>query len=301
VGQRVVKRYLVLTAVIVALIAAAYGSLYAVYWGRLAAADCRLTALMYHELTPYAGGATRYGIHVDEFARQMDELRAAGAVTRPIDDVLQAWRAAEAGGCPFLPNEVVITFDLHGGSRHHYLALPHLERNGLIAHFFIVTGDPSRPVPLPIDLADVLVAAGMIFGSHTETHPDLPAIPTEVLIPSLERSRARLASLSRQPITSLAAPGGRYDERVLQDVEAAGFEAFFTSDPCYVERESSPFRLCRIEIRGDRGMSAVAALRSPQRVALQATHWRLKRLVEGLIGTDRFRGLSRVATRLRGA
>jgi peptidoglycan/xylan/chitin deacetylase (PgdA/CDA1 family) len=252
-------------------------------WARFRNQDCRVTPLMYHDVIPSNRRAARYWVREAEFGRQMDALKAAGAVTPPLDSVV-AWLQRPAGDCPFPPNAVMITFDLDGSSHHAELALPHLLRNGFQAVFFIPVMWLDHPPGVTSDGVRALAAAGMIVGSHTEHHYDMREEQPDSMVASLQRTQVRLGAVSGQSISTISAPGGRYNEAVVAGVERAGFTSFFTSDPCYLTPETTPHRLCRIEVRGDGGMTALGALQGPWPVAVQATDWAIKRRVEAIVG-----------------
>jgi peptidoglycan/xylan/chitin deacetylase (PgdA/CDA1 family) len=238
---------------------------------------------MYHSVVSKHRQPARYWIREAEFAQQMDSLKALGAVTPPLDSVV-AWLAHPGEGCPFPPHAVLITFDLDGESRHEKLAVPHLLRNGFKAIFFV----PLMALDHPPNVSSVEVAAlaqaGMTIGSHTEHHYDMRYEHPDSMVASLMRTRELLGSLSGQPIATLSAPGGRYNDSVVAGVERAGFTSFFTSDPCYVLPDSRPRTLCRIEVRGDGGITAQDAMLKPWGVAVQATDWAIKRRVEAMVG-----------------
>ena len=263
-------------------------------WLNTPEAGCRVVVLMFHGVGP-EGKAGRYLMAEGEFGRQMGQLKQAGAVTRPLEQVIEALhRSAAAGACPFEPHEVIITFDMDGPSEQVRWALPHLLRNGFTAAFFVPSGFLDRPAAVSRAEVRTLANAGMTIGSHTQYHYDMRTERPDSMIASLLRSRDTLRVLTGQPITALSAPGGRYNGGVIAGVRKAGFEAFFTSDPCYLGPRSSPYRLCRVAIRGDRGMTALDAATRPNWVALQAAGWWVKRGVEAVVGRAAWSQLHRL-------
>ena len=244
---------------------------------------CRITPLMYHAVMPDSEVAARYWMHESEFARQMDDLRAAGAVTPSLDSVV-AWLDRGGEGCPFPAKSVILTFDLDGDSRHLHRALPYLQRNGFQAVFFVPLMALDHPPGVSTAELQGIAAAGMTIGSHSEHHFDMRQEHPDSMVASLRRTRDRLGAITGQPILSVSAPGGRYNDRVIQGVRDAGFTSFFTSDPCYVRPRDTAAKLCRIEIRGDLGMTALEAVSRPWAVARQAADWGIKRRIESVVG-----------------
>ena len=285
---------------VLGLSAAGYLGMVGYHWHRFAGVDCRLTVLMFHAVVPDSVTPARYLMQVSEFARQMDELKAAGASTRHVSQILPVLGAGQSSGaCPFGDREVVLTFDLDGPVHHPELAVPILTRNNLLGIFFVPTAHLDAGAIEEEDIR-ALAEAGMMIGSHGHVHRDMRRFWHAALLDDLDRSRTILESLTSLRVSMVASPGGRYNREVVETVGAAGYRAFFNSDPCYVLASTSPYRLCRIEIRGDGGMTALDAVTKPRSVAIQATNWRFKRGVEAVVGPTVFGWLSRFRTRLRG-
>jgi peptidoglycan/xylan/chitin deacetylase (PgdA/CDA1 family) len=68
-----------------------------------------------------------------------------------------------------------------------------------------------------------LAAAGWEIGSHTATHPSLPALAADELQEELERSKADLEALLGLPMDSIAYPYGDHDDAVVAATERAGY------------------------------------------------------------------------------
>lgn len=262
-----------------------YGLVLGYHWWRFAREDCRVTPLMIHAVMPDRRPAGRYWMRVSDFARQMEALKSAGATALSADSVEKVLRSDRQVGaqCPFAPKSFILTFDLDGESHHAQLALPILRRAGFTALFFVPTFEIDRGRAVTSDGLRMMADSGMVIGSHTEFHLDMRYEQPDSMVASLRRSREVLNRITGQPIVTLAAPGGRYNSSVIAHLPEAGFTTFFTSDPCYITPSSRPLQLCRIEIRGTGGMSALEAINSPLRVAIQATDWRFKRIVEGIV------------------
>jgi peptidoglycan/xylan/chitin deacetylase (PgdA/CDA1 family) len=73
-----------------------------------------------------------------------------------------------------------------------------------------------------------LQGAGWEIGSHTHTHPRLPALSDSALADELTRSRELCAERLGEPCRSLAYPYGDHDARVVAAAGRAGYEAAAT-------------------------------------------------------------------------
>ena len=276
------RRLLLMVLSVLLLGAVGFGGTALRFWLRFRQQGCRVTPLMYHAIVSEQRPDTRYWMQEREFARQMAELKKAGAVTPPLDSIV-SWLDRPGEGCPFPPKSVLITFDLDGISRHLGRALPHLAEQGFQGVFFVPLMALDHPPGVTSEALQQIAAAGMTVGSHSEHHYDMRLEYPDSMVASLLRTRERLGAVTGQPITALSAPGGRYNQSVVTGVEHAGFTSFFTSDPCYITRAPPPRALCRIEIRGDGGMTALDAVERPWGVAVQAADWAIKRKVESVI------------------
>ena len=184
--------------------------------------------LMYHKIaaTPVTTHLPALYVHPDEFDRQMGELTAAGVSCVPYGETLAAIAAGHGGFC--------VTFD--DGFRNVFdLALPVLRARGLRAIQFIVAGliggedawDRAIGEP-PQGLMDdgqirEWLAEGHEIGSHTLTHPHLPALSREQARAEIFDSRKRLEDRFGVPVRHFCYPYGDQDEAVRELVGEAGY------------------------------------------------------------------------------
>jgi peptidoglycan/xylan/chitin deacetylase (PgdA/CDA1 family) len=284
-----IRRAGAIAVAILLLLAAVPVGVWLRHWTSARAEPCRLTVFMLHGVTGDGGTPERYVMRRSVLAAQLDELVRLGATTRPVDSLVEAARQTGPEQCGFRPREFLLTFDMDGRSEQVENALPELVARSLTATFFVPTAIIDRPRAVSSLGIQALARAGMSIGSHSERHRDFRFMNGDSLIASLARTRNILEQLAGQPVRTVAAPGGRYDDRTVGLAARAGLPTLFTSDPCYVTPASAARGTwCRIEIRGDGGMSLADAMESPARVALQATAWTLKRAVERLIGPARW-------------
>jgi peptidoglycan/xylan/chitin deacetylase (PgdA/CDA1 family) len=131
--------------------------------------------------------------------------------------------------------------------------------------------------------------AGMEFGSHTNTHPRLPALADDELRQELLDSRRRIAERVGR-CDSLAYPFGAWDERVASAAADAGYRFAFTL-PAGAQRTAGPLSIPRIAVdhRDDERRFALKLSAFGRRVLLSETRPQLRALRNGLRGLARHR------------
>jgi peptidoglycan/xylan/chitin deacetylase (PgdA/CDA1 family) len=138
-------------------------------------------------------------------------LAAAGALA--ITATTAAPRIARAA-VPFAEPLVSITFDDAAASSY-AVAAPLLAERGLRATYYLLTGAMGQPGFMTVEQARELAARGHEIGSHTVTHPLLPALSDAQLADELSRSQDFLvANVGVPDVKSFAAPFGQVDLRV---------------------------------------------------------------------------------------
>lgn len=151
------------------------------------AGRARSSILMYHSVSE-ANDTARHPYFMTnttpaQFALQMQVLKDCGCDVVPLRDIADAPGARSSGASP----RVAITFD--DGYRDFLVnAFPVLARLGYPAHVFLPTryvGEQSqtfndRPCLTWSEVRE-LHAAGVEFGSHTVTHPQLYDVPAPIL------------------------------------------------------------------------------------------------------------------------
>ncbi|MEX2048843.1 MAG: polysaccharide deacetylase family protein [Gemmatimonadota bacterium] len=143
---------------------------------------------------------------------------------------------------PSCVSGIALTFD-DGFANFEAAAWPILRERGFPASVFVATDwvgrdnawDPSddRVPKLPLMGWPELVALageGLEIGSHTRSHPRLPALSDAELARELSESRAIVAErIGREP-AALAYPYGEYDARVAMAAEVAGYTCALTTE-----------------------------------------------------------------------
>jgi peptidoglycan/xylan/chitin deacetylase (PgdA/CDA1 family) len=243
----------------------------------------RLPILTFHTLGDGRGvGVLDPGV----FRRSMERLRAAGHRTVGLGDVAAQVRH----GLELPPAAVVLTFD--DGDRSVYEhAFPVLQAHGMTATIFLTVGPPvaggdrlpsfeGRPMLSWTEIRE-MQRAGVTFGAHTLTHPDLTRIPEPEVETEMRASKAMIEDRLETVVSCFAYPYGRYDER--SRALARRLFACACSDALgLVGARSDPWALERIDthyLRTDRRFDVVLTRWLPLYVRLQNLPRRLRRRV----------------------
>ncbi len=212
-------------------------------------------ALVFHKLGALPHGVKLKSLYVDEglFAWQMRNLRGGGFSAASLDD----WRGFSAPD----PARAVLTFD--DGSRtvlRH--AIEELSVNRFTGIQFIVAGaiggvnhwdvreNGEAADPL-MDAAEIRewLAAGHEIGAHTLTHPRLTEIPSDRAKEEISASKKMIEDTFGIVVRHFCYPYGKWNRRVRDLVEEAGFETAVTLEFGVNSAVRDPFALKRIGVR----------------------------------------------------
>ncbi|MBU2076058.1 MAG: polysaccharide deacetylase family protein [Actinobacteria bacterium] len=188
------------------------------------------------------------------FEQHLDLLEERGARVLPLCEAVE--RLA-LGSLP--PRAVALTFD-DGYASVVETAWPLLRKRDMPATLFVCSEylpgtqrfdwDTTEPVHERhrVATAEQIVdahAEGLDIGSHTRTHPWLPALDDEALAHELLESREILEDLVRVPVRTLAYPTGGWDRRVRAAAARAGYTAAVTVSKGTNRRRTHPLSLHR--------------------------------------------------------
>lgn len=210
-----------------------------------------IAILTYHSLDD---SGSVLSVPPGRFTEQMRVLSGLGVRVIPLDQVrheLEGPRSSE----PL----VVITFD--DGFRSVYEdALPVLQRYGFPATVFLVTDYcgrtnawPSQPLAVArrplLTWAEVreMSGAGITFGSHTRTHPDLRTLPSSGVEEELVISKKAIEDAIGRPVDTFAYPYGAYDDTIRHLAEEH-FALACSTTLGFVRPVSDPFALPRLDM-----------------------------------------------------
>ncbi len=238
--------------------------------------------LMYHSISEQ-GGPTCIAPKV--FAAQMQAIAGAGVPVITMDD----YCASDIGGAPPPDRSAIVTFD-DGFQDFADTAWPVMRDLGFRPIVYLPTnfvggregwrGIASAPRKLMgWDTIRRLQGEGVIFGSHTESHPDLDALADDAVEAELTRSRDRIADelgaapLHFAPPYGIANPSVRariaqyYQSSVGTRLRSAGrgaerydlprLEMFYFTDPArwraHLEGRGAAYLAARRTLRAVRG------------------------------------------------
>jgi peptidoglycan/xylan/chitin deacetylase (PgdA/CDA1 family) len=213
--------------------------------------------LMYHVINPPPAGAPFPGLYVpaDEFAAQMQALKAAGWRAVTMDQLEAYWTR----GVPLGPGKpIVLTFD-NGYASQYENALPVLKRLGWVGNENIqLSGLPPSQGGLTDAQVRGLIAAGWELDTQGISHADLITLDAAQLKYQVATARRILQQRYDVPVNWFCYPSGHYDATVIAAVKAAGFAGSTTVIPGWASSSEDPYRLPRLRVLG--GTSPAALL-----------------------------------------
>jgi peptidoglycan/xylan/chitin deacetylase (PgdA/CDA1 family) len=207
--------------------------------------------LEYHVLGAPPEGAPYPELYVGrtDFEKQMDWLEEHGYEAVTLEQVQEAWY--HSGKLP--PKPVVISFD--DGYRPQYtFALPTLRGHGW-AGLLNLKAEGSE---LYESNVKAMIAAGWELAAHTIHHLDLTELGPEELKEEVAESRKILQEEFKAPVNNFCYPAGKFDETVIEAVEAAGYTGATTEIPGFAEK-GKPYELARLEILRESHVAGLAA------------------------------------------
>ncbi len=188
------------------------------------------------------------------FAEQMQILYELGSKVVPFSEVQHV-----LDGAPSSTPLVAITFD-DGYQNVREDALPVLQRYGFTATVFLVTDYCGRTnawpgLPLSIERRPLLrwseiremSEAGIAFGSHTRTHPDLRIIPKRDAEDELVGSKKAIEDAIGSVVNEFAYPYGVYNG-FIRCLAAKYFSLAGSTTLGFARSLSDPFTLERIDM-----------------------------------------------------
>jgi peptidoglycan/xylan/chitin deacetylase (PgdA/CDA1 family) len=101
--------------------------------------------------------------------------------------------------------------------------------------------------PLTVEEVRGLAGGGLVeVASHSAHHFLLGKLPRERVRSEVRDSRAALEEMTGAPVTTFCMPGGSYDNAVLDEIHAAGYECVLTSDVGTADRNHRTLNRCGI-------------------------------------------------------
>lgn len=187
--------------------------------------------LNYHQITDKDPRRDSYSVPTSKFERQMNYLHKHGYICLSSLDFLHLIR----NDSKEKKKAFVLTFD-DGYADFYKNAYPILKRFGFKATVFIVTDhvgressweEEKRAPLLSWDEIKSLHKAGVSFGSHTCSHPDLTQISSEQILYELKASKEKLEAKLGEEIQLLAYPYGYSNNEIQRVARDVGYKSAF--------------------------------------------------------------------------
>ncbi|WP_114452833.1 polysaccharide deacetylase family protein [Halopolyspora algeriensis] len=182
---------------------------------------------MYHSVSPYTQDPYRVTVSPRRFEQQLRWLRRRGLRGTSMRELLAAERTGRSRGL------VGLTFD-DGYADFARTVLPTLHRYGFTATVFVLADrlgghnawDPEGPRKALMTEQEVRRAAdsGMEIGSHGMLHRPLGSVTEAALLDEVQHSRTVLERITDRPVPGFCYPYGDVNERVIEAVQAAGYD-----------------------------------------------------------------------------
>ncbi len=189
----------------------------------------RVPILVYHHIGPLHPAATpnlkSFSMGEEMFEKQMAYLQSKNYTTISFEQLNN--HLLYNANLPKKP--VIISFDDAWENQYIY-ALPLLQKYGFTATFFIPTKNLGHSHVLSWDEIKKIDQAGMVIGSHTETHPFLDKITDEESRKEIIDSKKIIEENLGKTIYDFAYPYGAYNNHAIQIVKEAGYRTARTTD-----------------------------------------------------------------------
>ncbi len=203
--------------------------------------------IMYHHVgdTPPGADAIRRDLTLpaERFAAHLDFLQSSGF---HVITLARLWDGLNGQGV--LPDRpVVITFD-DGYDDAYSVAFPLLAARGMSGMFHLITGFVGQPGYLTWAQITTMSQAGMEFGNHTVSHPDLRRRSHAFLIAQIDGAASAIADTLGARPRFFCYPSGRYDKATIQAVRETGHAAATTVHDGTLHSAANPYLMRRVRI-----------------------------------------------------
>lgn len=203
--------------------------------------------LAYHMVQPHFNlGITR--VTPKQFEKQIKYLYDSGYKTISLNDYIK--QKMDNG------KNVVITFDDAYASVYQF-AFPTLKKYNFTATIFVITSyvghwnkwdynfSRFKFHHCTWDQLKNLVSEGWEIGSHTVTHRNLNALSNNEIWNELKISKDILENQIQKLVNVISYPFGKFDERILELVEKAGYVGGCTLGHNFPNNQDFPYALFR--------------------------------------------------------
>jgi peptidoglycan/xylan/chitin deacetylase (PgdA/CDA1 family) len=149
-----------------------------------------------------------------------------------------------------------LTFD-DGYEEIYHLILPGLVERKIPLHVFLLTEYSGRDNRWDLSLGrrsfrhlswcqiEEMAGKGVTFGSHGATHRDLLRLSEQECLDEMKRSKQAIEDRLNSPVRTFSYPFGRYNSRIKNLAQRAGYEAAFSLYPSHSNERIDKFALRR--------------------------------------------------------
>jgi peptidoglycan/xylan/chitin deacetylase (PgdA/CDA1 family) len=191
---------------------------------RPAPASVEIPILIYHHVVPDHAQGVLY-VTPDGFEQQLKYLSDNGYRSVSFADLANCLEC----GASLPERPVILSFD-DGWSNQYQYAFPLLQKYGFSGTFYVVAGYVDHQNFITSEQLKTMMAAGMVIGGHSRTHPALSGVGTARLKDEVAGSKAWLEDRLGVAIDSFAYPYGSYSSATVAAVKAAGYRTARTVD-----------------------------------------------------------------------
>jgi peptidoglycan/xylan/chitin deacetylase (PgdA/CDA1 family) len=242
----------------------------------------KIITLGYHDIVD-AGSASERGQRVAPSRYTLGRV----AFRQHLESIRDARVRLTTVGGSEEPNPVLVTFD-DGALGSYTCAAEELERLGWRGHFFITTDWIGREGFMNRDQIRDLRRRGHVIGSHTRSHPArMSRLPWDELIRQWTESRAILADLLGEAVSTASVSDGYYSSTVGRSAAASGLQFLFNSEPTPLAQVVDGCSvLGRYSILSNTAAQEAAALARGTLAShvRQAVSWNAKKIVKAVAG-----------------
>ncbi|MEN9328036.1 MAG: hypothetical protein RI947_844 [Candidatus Parcubacteria bacterium] len=126
----------------------------------------------------------------------------------------------------------------------------------------------QKELMMDLDLLE-LTQFGCTIGSHTATHSNLATLDAEQIEAEIVGSKQKLEDELQMDINYIAYPRGKYNDRVIEAVQKAGYHMGLTMDDDTVSTATDPLRVPRIGVDKTHSFEEFKTIMSPSCIAFR--------------------------------
>ncbi len=189
----------------------------------------KIPILIYHSVRPInqndSAELKAYEISPQLFERQLKYLKNNGFTAISLDDVANDLKngTTTPGQKP-----VVLTFD-DGWQNQYKYAFPLLKKYGMQATFYIFTNSINKNHFLSTSNIEEMENAGMIFESHSVSHPFFKNLQLDQVNIEMTNSKKTLEAILGKPVNHFASPYGYSNSDLIDLAKDAGYLTYRTT------------------------------------------------------------------------